>query len=96
MLPGEIGFMVLTDGKLTESSGELKNDERIANLVLQIRSSLEVSQNVFGSQANSVTIQFDDHIYVLAFEKRRTSVIMRRIQQQTNLLQQNSPGMSTN
>ena len=77
--PGEMGFMILTeDGRLADSGGDLKNKERVANIIYQMKNAFEASSNVLNDNVHSVTIQYDDHLYVLAFQPRRSLIVKRR------------------
>lgn len=79
-IPGELGFMILTeDGRIADSGGQLKNDDRLANFVHQIKNALDVSYHALNDNVHSMTIQYDDHIYVLVFEPRRSLIIKRQI-----------------
>lgn len=75
----DLGFMVLTGGdRLADSGGDLKDKSRVANIMSQVRDSLEISSNVLEGDSHSLTIQFDDYHYVLALEPRRSFVVKRR------------------
>lgn len=77
--PGELGFMILSeDGRLADSGGDLKNKERVANIIYQMKSAFEASSNVLNDNVHSLTIQYEDHLYVLVFEPRRSLVVKRR------------------
>lgn len=77
--PGELGFMILSeDGRLANSGGELKNNERIANIIHQMKNAFEASSSVLNDTVHSVTIQYEDHLYVLVFEPRRSLVVKRK------------------
>lgn len=77
--PGELGFMILTeDGFMVDSGGDLKFKDRVARIIIQMKNALEASSSVLNDQVHSVTIQYEDHLYVLAFEPRRTLVVKRR------------------
>ena len=77
--PGELGFMILSeDGRLADSGGDLKNRERVANIIYQMKNAFEASSNVLNDNVHSVTIQYEDHLYVLVFEPRRSLVVKRR------------------
>lgn len=74
-----MGFMILTeDGRLADSGGDLKNKERVAIIIHQMKNAFEASSNVLNDNVNSVTIQYDDHLYVLAFQPRRSLIVKRR------------------
>lgn len=77
--PGELGFMILSeDGRLADSGGDLKNKERVARLIYQMKIAFEASSNVLNDNVHSLTIQYEDHLYVLVFEPRRSLVVKRR------------------
>lgn len=77
--PGELGFMILTeDGRLADSGGDLRNKDRVANIIYQMKNAFEASSNVLNDNVHSVTIQYEDHLYVLVFEPRRSLVVKRR------------------
>lgn len=80
--PGELGFMILTeDGRVADSGGDLKNRDRVASIINQMRKALDANANALNAPANSMTIQFEDHHYVLVFEPRRSLVVKRKIPQ---------------
>lgn len=77
--PDELGFMILAeDGRLADSGGDLKNQDRVAKYIHQMRIAIEGSMNVLPDNVHSVTIQYEDHLYVLVFEPRRLLVVKRR------------------
>lgn len=77
--PDEMGFMILSeDGRLAHSGGDLKNKEKVANIIFQMKNAFEASSSVLEDSVHSVTIQYDDHFYVLSFEPRRSFVVKRR------------------
>lgn len=77
--PGELGFMILSeDGRLADSGGDLKNKDRVANIIYQMKNTFEASSNVLNDNVHSLTIQYEDHLYVLVFEPRRSLVVKRR------------------
>lgn len=77
--PGELGFMILSeDGRLADSGGDLKNKERVASIIFQMKNAFEASSNVLNDNVHSLTIQYEDHLYVLVFEPRRSLVVKRR------------------
>lgn len=74
-----MGFMILSeDGRLAHSGGDLKNKDKVANIIFQMKNTFEVSSNVLEDSVHSVTIQYEDHFYVLVFEPRRSLVVKRR------------------
>lgn len=78
--PGELGYMILSDdGRFTESGGELKNNEKVASIVSQMKDALNTSANVLNDSVNNVTIQSEDHLYALVFEPRRSLVVKCKI-----------------
>lgn len=77
--PGELGFMILSeDGRLADSGGDLKNKDRVANIIYQMKNAFEASSAVLNDNVHSVTIQYEDHLYVLVFEPRRSLVVKRK------------------
>lgn len=77
--PGELGFMILSeDGRLADSGGDLKNKDRVANIIYQMKNAFEASASVLNDQVHSVIIQYEDHLYCVAFEPRRSLVVKRR------------------
>lgn len=79
-LPGELGFMILSeDGRVADSGGDLKNKDRVANIIYQMKNAFEASASVINDTVHSVTVQHEDHLYVLVFEPRRSLVVKRRI-----------------
>lgn len=77
--PGEMGFMILSeDGRLADSGGDLKNKDRVASIIYQMKNAFEASSSVLNDTVHSVTIQYDDHLYVLVFEPRRSLVVKRK------------------
>lgn len=78
--PCELGFMIITeDGRLADSGGDLKNQDRLSKMFYQIKIALETSSSVLGDTVHSITIQYDDHLYILAFEPRRSLVVKRKV-----------------
>lgn len=78
--PDELGFMIISDdGRLADSGGELVNDDRVARIIYQIKNAFEANASILNDNVNSVTIQYDDHLYILSFEPRRSIVIKRRM-----------------
>lgn len=76
---GELGFMILSeDGRLADSGGDLKNMDRVANIIFQMKNAFEASSNILNDNVHSVTIQYEDHLYVLVFEPRRSLVMKRK------------------
>jgi hypothetical protein len=77
--PGELGFMILTeDGRLADSGGDLKNKDHVANIINQMKNAFEAGSSALHDQVHSVTVQYEDHLYVLVFEPRRSLVVKRR------------------
>lgn len=77
--PDELGFMILSeDGRLADSGGDLKNMERVADIIFKMKIAFEASSNVFDTGVQSVTIQYEDHLYVLVFEPKRSLIVKRR------------------
>lgn len=77
--PGELGFMILSeDGRLADSGGDLKNIDKVASIINQMKNAFEASSSVLNDNVHSVTIQYEDHLYVLVFEPRRSLVVKRR------------------
>ena len=77
--PGEMGFMILTeDGRLADSGGDLKNKDHVAGIINQMMKSFEANSSVLNDHVHGVTIQLEDHLYVLVFEPTRSLVVKRR------------------
>lgn len=77
--PNELGSMILSeDGRLAHSGGDLKNKDKVAKLIFDMKNAFEASSSVLDDNAHSVTIQYEDHYYVLVFEPRRTLVVKSR------------------
>lgn len=77
--PDELGFMILAeDGRLVDSGGELRNKDRIAKVIYQMKNAIEASSSALNDNVHSVTIQYENHLYVLVFESRRSLVVKRR------------------
>ena len=71
----ELGFMIIAEnGRLADSGGQLKNDEKFAAILNQIKNTLDISYHVLKGTAHSMTIQYDNHMYVLVFEPRRSVI----------------------
>lgn len=71
--------MILTeDGRLADSGGDLKNKERVANIIYQMKRAFEASSNVLNDTVHSITVQYEDYLYVLVLEPRRSLVVKRR------------------
>lgn len=78
--PDEMGFMILSeDRRLAHSGGDLKNNERIAKIIFQMKDAFDASSMVLDDSIHSITIQYEDHFYVVIFEPRRFLVVKRRI-----------------
>ena len=71
--------MILTeDGRLADSGGDLKNKDQVASIICRMKNAFEASSSVLNDNVHSVTIQYEDHLYVLVFEPRRSLVVKRR------------------
>lgn len=71
--------MILSeDGRVADTAGELRNCDRVAQIVNQMKQLFEVSANNLDENVHSITIQFEEHLYVLVFEPRRSVVVKRR------------------
>lgn len=83
--PDELGFMILAeDGRLTDSGGDLKNKDRVAKLIYQMKNAFDASSSALNDNVYSVTIQYESHLYVLVFEPRRSLLVKRRRSSSSN------------
>ncbi|XP_061394325.1 ragulator complex protein LAMTOR4 homolog [Musca vetustissima] len=77
----QIGFLVLKeDGAVLESGGELENDERSANIFLDLINLTEsVDENFMpNSSCERISIVYEDHSYNICMSNRRIYIVKLR------------------
>lgn len=77
----QIGYLVLKeDGAVLESGGELQNDERSANIFLDLINLTEsVDENFMpNSSCERVSIVYEDHSYNICMSNRRIYIVKLR------------------
>ncbi|XP_073837844.1 late endosomal/lysosomal adaptor, MAPK and MTOR activator 4 [Musca autumnalis] len=77
----QIGFLVLKDdGAVIESGGELENDERSANIFLDLINLTEsVDENFMpNSSCERISIVYEDHSYNICMSNRKIYIVKLR------------------
>uniref|UniRef100_A0A1L8EDT1 Late endosomal/lysosomal adaptor and MAPK and MTOR activator 4 n=1 Tax=Haematobia irritans TaxID=7368 RepID=A0A1L8EDT1_HAEIR len=77
----QIGFLVLKeDGAVLESGGELENDERSANILLDLINLTESVDESFmpKSSCERISIVYEDHSYNICLSNRRIYIVKLR------------------
>lgn len=80
-ITNQIGFLVLKDdGAVLESGGDLKNDEKSANIFMRIvRMTESVDLNFMEKNGcERISIVYDDHSYTICMSNKKLYVIKRR------------------
>ncbi|KAM8710315.1 hypothetical protein ACLKA7_017016 [Drosophila subpalustris] len=78
ILPNQIGYLVLKDdGAVLESGGELKNDERSANVIMGLLNLTESIDESFmpNSSCERITIDYEHHSYAICMSNRRIYIV---------------------
>ncbi|XP_013112768.2 ragulator complex protein LAMTOR4 homolog [Stomoxys calcitrans] len=77
----QIGFLVLKeDGAVLESGGELENDERSANIFLDLVNLTESVDESFmpNNSCERISIVYEDHSYNICLSNRRIYIVKLR------------------
>ncbi|XP_017471933.1 PREDICTED: ragulator complex protein LAMTOR4 homolog isoform X2 [Rhagoletis zephyria] len=80
-LSNQIGYLVLQDdGAVIESSGDLENDERSANIFLDLLHLTESVDDNFmpKSSCERISIVYDDHSYNISMSNHRIFIVKLR------------------
>jgi len=79
----QTGHLMLTiDGAVLTSSGDLENDERIANIVTNLISLTDkVDPKAFSSNEGfeKISIVYDDHCYIICLSNKKVHVVKKRL-----------------
>ncbi|KAH8296637.1 hypothetical protein KR054_009178 [Drosophila jambulina] len=78
LVPNQIGYLVLKDdGAVLESGGELKNDERSANVIMGLLNLTESIDESFmaNSSCERITIDYEEHYYSICMSNRRIYIV---------------------
>ncbi|XP_030380091.1 ragulator complex protein LAMTOR4 homolog [Scaptodrosophila lebanonensis] len=76
--PNQIGHLILKDdGAVLESGGELKNDERSANVIMGLLNLTEsIDENFMpNSSCERITIDYEEHSYSICLSNKRIYVV---------------------
>ncbi|ALC44814.1 CG14977 [Drosophila busckii] len=76
--PNQIGYLILKDdGAVLESGGELKNDERSANVIMGLLNLTESIDESFipNSSCERITIDYEHHSYSICMSNRRIYIV---------------------
>ncbi|XP_043646990.1 ragulator complex protein LAMTOR4 homolog [Drosophila teissieri] len=74
IVPNQIGYLILKeDGAVLESGGDLKNDERSANVIMGLLNLTESIDESFmpNSSCERITIDYEQHYYSICMSNRR-------------------------
>ncbi|XP_058792615.1 ragulator complex protein LAMTOR4 homolog [Phymastichus coffea] len=81
--PDQIGYLVLTeDGAVLTSGGELENDERMANIIMNLVSLTDkIDSKAFSSNEGfeNISIVYDDHCYIICLSNKKIHVIKKKL-----------------
>ncbi|XP_017128007.1 ragulator complex protein LAMTOR4 homolog [Drosophila elegans] len=78
IVPNQIGYLILKeDGAVLESGGELKNDERSANVIMGLLNLTESIDESFmpNSSCERITIDYEQHYYSICMSNRRIYIV---------------------
>ncbi|KAH8234717.1 hypothetical protein KR032_002295 [Drosophila birchii] len=78
IVPNQIGYLVLKDdGAVLESGGELKNDERSANVIMGLLNLTESIDESFmaNSSCERITIDYEEYYYSICMSNRRIYIV---------------------
>ncbi|KAH8317195.1 ragulator complex protein LAMTOR4 homolog [Drosophila bipectinata] len=78
IVPNQIGYLILKDdGAVLESGGELKNDERSANVIMGLLNLTESIDEPFmpNSSCERITIDYEQHYYSICMSNRRIYIV---------------------
>lgn len=78
IVPNQIGYLILKeDGAVLESGGDLKNDERSANVIMGLLNLTETIDESFmpSSSCERITIDYEHHYYSICMSNRRIYII---------------------
>ncbi|KAL7733640.1 hypothetical protein ACLKA6_005091 [Drosophila palustris] len=78
IVPNQIGYLILKDdGAVLESGGELKNDERSANVIMGLLNLTESIDESFmpNSSCERITIDYEHHSYTICMSNRRIFIV---------------------
>ncbi|XP_034105856.1 ragulator complex protein LAMTOR4 homolog [Drosophila albomicans] len=78
IVPNQIGYLILKDdGAVLESGGDLKNDERSANVIMGLLNLTEsIDENFMpNSSCERITIDYEHHSYSICMSNRRIYIV---------------------
>ncbi|XP_023023615.1 late endosomal/lysosomal adaptor, MAPK and MTOR activator 4 [Leptinotarsa decemlineata] len=78
--PGQLGYMVLNeDGAVLSSSGDLENEEKFANSIMELinLSSLIDNGSGYPEGFTKLSIVYDDHYYVICLSNRKLYIVKK-------------------
>ncbi|XP_014206771.1 ragulator complex protein LAMTOR4 homolog [Copidosoma floridanum] len=79
----QTGYLMLTvDGAVLTSSGELENDERIANIVTNLITLTDkLDPKAFSSHEgfDNISIVYDDHCYIICLSNKKVHVVKKNL-----------------
>ncbi|XP_012289183.1 ragulator complex protein LAMTOR4 homolog [Orussus abietinus] len=82
-IPDQVGYLVLTeDGAVLASGGELENDERIADIIAGLVTSIDkIDPEAFPSDEgfDKISITYPDHCYVICLSNKRIHVVKKKM-----------------
>uniref|UniRef100_A0A182N7S1 Late endosomal/lysosomal adaptor and MAPK and MTOR activator 4 n=1 Tax=Anopheles dirus TaxID=7168 RepID=A0A182N7S1_9DIPT len=86
-LPDQLGYLVLSeDGSVHASGGELENDERSANIIINLLTLTEsVDPAIFNARScRKMSIVFTEHSYTICLSNKRIYVVKKRNRSDAN------------
>ncbi|XP_017861721.1 PREDICTED: ragulator complex protein LAMTOR4 homolog [Drosophila arizonae] len=78
IVPNQIGYLILKDdGAVLESGGDLKNDERSANVIMGLLNLTESIDDNFiaNSSCERITIDYEHHSYSICMSNRHIYIV---------------------
>lgn len=80
-IPGQVGYLILNeDGAVITSHGELENDEKSADVIMNLVTlTSQIDATAFASDESfkKISLTYDDHCYIICLSNRKIHVVKR-------------------
>jgi len=78
-IPDQVGFLVMQDGTILKSEGDLANAERFASVVQKMVSVGTINSLVPGEEFEEITVSYPTHHYTIMCSNQMVYVVKRQV-----------------
>lgn len=80
-ITGQTGYLILNeDGAVVSSSGELENDEKSANVIMNlVNLTSQIDPQAFSPEEGfkKISLTYQDHCYIVCLSNRKIHIVKR-------------------